>query len=391
MVKEMPVYMDYSATTPCDERVVQEMLPYFTQYFGNTASRVHSFSWQAEGAVEQARARVAQLLQAQTREIVFTSGATEACNLALRGVFEMYAVKGNHIITTQTEHKAVLDTCKALEKKGASVTYLDVDINGIINLQQLEDAIQPHTILVAVMFANNETGILQPVAEIGAICKRRQVLFFCDATQAVGKIPVTPNEAGIDLMGCSAHKMYGPKGVGVLYIRSRNPRVKITAQLTGGGHEQNIRSGTLNVPGIVGFGKACDICTSEMEAESTRLEALRNQLKEALLQIPGSSLNGHPTLRLPHILNISFAGLNSSQLLSALNKSLALSAGSACTSGSLDPSYVLAAMGLPENLSRSALRFSLGRYTAAADIEFAIEEVTREVSNLRSQLPVFNS
>ncbi len=383
--------MDYSATTPCDERVVQEMLPYFTQSFGNTASRVHSFSWQAEGAVEQARERVAQLLQVQTREIIFTSGATEACNLALRGIFEMYAVKGNHIITTQTEHKAVLDTCKALEKKGASVTYLDVDINGVIDLQQLEDAIQPHTILVAVMLANNETGVLQPVTEIGAICKRRQVLFFCDATQAVGKIPVYPNEAGIDLMSCSAHKMYGPKGVGALYIRSRNPRVKITAQLTGGGHEQNIRSGTLNVPGIVGFGKACAICTGEMEAEAARLATFRNQLKDALLQIPGSSINGHPTLHLPHILNISFAGLNSSQLLSALNKSLALSAGSACTSGSLDPSYVLAAMGLPEQLSRAALRFSLGRYTAAADIEFAIQEVVRVVSNLRSQLPVFDS
>lgn len=383
--------MDYSATTPCDERVVHEMLPYFTQYFGNTASRVHSFSWQAEGAVEQARERVAQLLQVQTREIIFTSGATEACNLALRGIFEMYAVKGNHIITTKTEHKAVLDTCKALEKKGASVTYLDVDINGIIDLQQLEDAIQPHTILVAVMLANNETGVLQPVMEIGAICKRRQVLFFCDATQAVGKIPVYPNEAGIDLMSCSAHKMYGPKGVGALYIRSRNPRVKITPQLTGGGHEHNIRSGTLNVPGIVGFGKACTICTSEMEAEAARLATFRNQLKDALLQIPGGSINGHPTLHLPHILNISFAGLNSSQLLSALNKSLALSAGSACTSGSLDPSYVLAAMGLPEQLSRAALRFSLGRYTAAADIEFAIEEVVRAVSNLRSQLPVFDS
>lgn len=391
MVKMTPVYMDYSATTPCDERVVQEMLPYFTQYFGNTASRVHSFSWQAEGAVEQARERVAQLLRVQSREMIFTSGATEACNLAIRGVFEMYAVKGNHIVTTKTEHKAVLDTCKALEKKGAAVTYLDVDCNGIVDIQQLEDAILPRTILVAVMLANNETGVLQPVKEIGAICKRRQVLFFCDATQAVGKISVHPNEAGIDLMSCSAHKMYGPKGVGALYIRSRNPRVKITAQLTGGGHEQNIRSGTLNVPGIVGFGKACAISSGEMEAEAARLEAFRKKLGEALLQIPGSSLNGHPVRHLPHVLNISFAGLNSSQLLSALNKSLALSAGSACTSGSLDPSYVLAAMGLPETLSRSALRFSLGRYTTDADIEFAIEEVVKAVSSLKSQLPFFDS
>lgn len=385
----MPVYLDYSATTPCDESVVQEMLPYFTQYFGNTASRVHSFSWQAEAAAEQARERVAGLLQVQAREIVFTSGATEACNLALRGIFEMYAVKGNHIITTKTEHKAVLDTCKALEKKGASITYLDVDINGIIDLQQLEAAIQPRTILVAIMLANNETGVLQPVAQIGAICKQHHVLFFCDATQAVGKIPVYPNEAGMDLMSCSAHKMYGPKGVGALYIRSRNPRVKIMPQLTGGGHEQNIRSGTLNVPGIVGFGKACALCSEEMATEAARLEGFRNKLNKALLEIPGSSLNGHATQRLPHISNISFNGLNSSLLLSTLNKSLALSAGSACTSGSLDPSYVLAAMGLPEQVSRAALRFSLGRFTTATHIDFAIEEVFKCVTELRSQIPAF--
>lgn len=390
MVNEIPVYMDYSATTPCDERVLQEMLPYFTQYFGNTASRVHSFSWQAEAGVEQARERIAKLLQVQTRELIFTSGATEACNLALRGVFEMYKMKGSHIITTQTEHKAVLDTCKALEKKGASVTYLDVDANGIIDLQQLEDAMRPDTILVAIMLANNETGVLQPVDQIGALCKRHHVLFFCDATQAVGKIPVYPNEAGIDLMSCSAHKIYGPKGVGALYIRSRNPRVKITPQLTGGGHEQNIRSGTLNVPGIVGFGKACALCMDEMEAEATRSGALRNKLEKGLLQLPGSFLNGHPGQRLPNILNVSFSGLNSSQLLSALNQSLALSAGSACTSGSLDPSYVLAAMGLPEEVSRAALRFSLGRFTTAAHIDFAIEEVLTTVTELKRQLPLFN-
>lgn len=388
MVQGMPVYLDYSATTPCDARVVDEMLPYFTQYFGNTASRVHSFSWQAEAAVEQARQRVATLLQVQSREIIFTSGATEACNLALRGIFEMYAVKGKHIITTQTEHKAVLDTCKALEKKGASVTYLGVDVNGIVNLKQLENAIRPDTILVAVMMANNETGVLQPVEQVGAICKQKQVLFFCDATQAVGKVPVHPNQAGIDLMSFSSHKIYGPKGVGALYIRSRNPRVKITAQLTGGGHEQNIRSGTLNVPGIVGFGKACALCAAEMAAEATKSETFRNKLEKALLQIPDSFLNGHPTRRLPNILNISFAGLNSSQLLSALNKSLALSAGSACTSGSLDPSYVLAAMGLPGQVSRSALRFSLGRLTTEAQIDFTIEEVVAKVAELRGQIPV---
>jgi cysteine desulfurase len=386
----MPVYLDYSATTPCDERVVQEMLPYFTQYFGNTASRVHSFSWQAEAAVAQARERVAKLLEVQPREIIFTSGATEACNLALRGIFEMYAVKGKHIITSKTEHKAVLDTCKALEKKGASVTYLDVDFNGTVNPGQLENAIRPDTILVAIMMANNETGVLQPVEQVGAICKQKQVLFFCDATQATGKIPVHPDKLGIDLMSCSAHKIYGPKGVGALYIRSRNPRVKITPQLTGGGHEQNIRSGTLNVPGIVGFGKACALCAEEMPVEAKRSEVLRGKLERALLQIPDSFINGHPVQRLPNILNISFAGLNSSQLLSALNKSLALSAGSACTSGSLDPSYVLAAMGLAEQVSRAALRFSLGRFTTEAQIDFAIEEVFKKVAELRSQIPAIH-
>lgn len=382
--------MDYSSTTPCDDRVVQEMLPYFTQYFGNTASRVHSFSWQAEAAVEQARERVATLLQVQAREVIFTSGATEACNLALRGVFEMYTVKGKHIITTKTEHKAVLDTCKALEKKGAQVTYLNVDNDGVINLQQLEAAIRPDTILVAVMLANNETGVLQPVVQIGEICKRKQVLFFCDATQAAGKIAVYPNKAGIDLMSCSAHKMYGPKGVGALYIRSRNPRVKVTAQLTGGGHEQNVRSGTLNVPGIVGFGKACAICTDEMEEEAERLLNLRQRLEANLLRIPTAHRNGAEQLRLPHVSNISFNGLNSNLLLSSLNKSLALSAGSACTSGSLDPSYVLAAMGLAESLSRSALRFSLGRFTTEVNIDLAIDEVSKKVAELRSQMPVFD-
>lgn len=385
MSQDLPLYMDYSATTPCDERVVQEMLPYFTRYFGNTASRVHRFSWEAEAAVEKARKQVADLLQVQPGEITFTSGATEACNLALRGIFEMYAVKGNHIITVKTEHKAVLDTCKALEKKGALVTYLDVGHNGAINLQQLEDAIRTDTILVAVMFANNETGVLQPVQQIGAICKRRNVLFFCDATQAAGKIPVLPGAMGIDLLSCSAHKIYGPKGAGALYIRSRNPRVKITAQITGGGHEQNIRSGTLNVPGIVGLGKACELCSSMMADEATRLSDLREKLQEGLLQIPKAHLNGDPLNRLPHLLNISFEGLNSSQLLSALNRSLALSAGSACTSGSLDPSYVLAAMGLPDQISRASLRFSLGRFTTAPEIDFVIKEVAQKVSELSAR------
>lgn len=384
-----PIYMDYSATTPCDERVVAEMLPYFSTYFGNASSKTHKFGWQADAALEQARNRVATLVLAKPEEIIFTSGATEACNLALRGVYEMYAVKGNHIITTKTEHKAVLDTCKALEKKGAGITFLSVNKEGQIDLNELAACIKPTTILVSIMFANNETGVLQNVAEIGAICKKNKTLFFCDATQAVGKIKVDVNNINADLMCFSAHKIYGPKGVGALYIRSRNPRVKLTPQITGGGQERDIRSGTLNVAGIVGFGKAAEICTNEMQPEAERLTTLRNKLCEGLLQISGSFLNGHPEQRLPNVLNISFAQLNSSLMLSALNKSVALSSGSACTSGSLDPSYVLTAMGIEVDIAKAAMRFSLGRFTTVADIDFAISEVTRQVHHLRSQLPSF--
>ena len=386
MVK--PVYLDYSATTPCDERVVEDMLPYFTEYFGNASSRSHRFGWQATAAVEQAGERVAALINVQPREIIFTSGATEACNLALRGVYEMYGVKGKHIITTKTEHKAVLDTCKILEKKGATVSYIDVDKNGLIDLNQLETLVRSDTILVSIMYANNETGVIQPVKEIGAICKKHNTLFFCDATQAVGKIPVDVQALGIDLMSFSAHKIYGPKGVGALYIRSRNPRVKLTPQITGGGQQENIRSGTLNTPGIVGFGKACAICNEEMQDESKRLSHLLNQLKTGLLQISGTFLNGHSDLRLPNVLNISFEGLNSSQLISALNQSIALSSGSACTSGSLDPSYVLSAMHIETSLAKAALRFSIGRFTTKEDIDFVINEVTEKVNKLRKELPL---
>ncbi len=385
MPADTPVYMDYSATTPCDERVVAEMLPYFTTHFGNASSRVHSFGWSAEAAVEQARQRAAALVNARPEEIIFTSGATEACNLALRGIFNRYAVKGNHIITSATEHKAVLDTCKALEKKGAAITFLKVNKEGITDLEELSAAITPSTILVSVMFANNETGVIQPVKEIGAICKQQQVLFFCDATQAAGKIPVDVNEAGMDLMSFSAHKMYGPKGVGALYIRSRNPRVTITPQLTGGGQERNIRSGTLNVPGIVGFGKSCELCMKQMPGEIQQLAALRNKLRDGLLSIPGTFLNGHAEMCLPHVLNLSFTDLNSSLLLSALNKTIALSSGSACTSGSLDPSYVLTAMGIEPALAKAALRFSIGRFTRIDEIDFAIKEVTDKVAGLRNE------
>ncbi|WP_409966258.1 Cysteine desulfurase IscS [Mycovorax composti] len=384
-ILSVPVYMDYSATTPCDERVVDAMLPYFTRFFGNTASRIHSYGWQAEAAVELAREQVAQIIHAQPKEIVFTSGATEACNLALRGVVELYAVKGNHIITTKTEHKAVLDTCKALEKKGAIITYLDVDANGLIDLTALEQSITPSTILVSIMLANNETGVVQNVAEIGKICKQHKVLFFCDATQAVGKIPIDVLASEIDLLAFSSHKIYGPKGVGALYIRSRNPRVKIAPQITGGGHENNLRSGTLNVTGIVGFGKACSICMEELSTEQERLTRLRDRLKDGLLQIPNTTLNGHPSQRLPNVLNISFPPLNSGLLLSALNKSIALSSGSACTSGSLDPSYVLSAMGIDDTHARAALRFSIGRFTTEEEIDFAIREVNEKVTQLRNE------
>lgn len=380
--------MDYSATTPCDERVLAEMIPYFTNVFGNASSRVHQWGWQAAAAVEQARERVAALLNAQARELVFTSGATEACNLALRGVFERYAVKGKHLITVKTEHKAVLDTCKALEKKGATVTYLEVNQQGLVDLNALGSAITPSTILVSVMLANNETGVIQPVQQIGAICKKQNVIFFCDATQAVGKIPVDVDLLQADLVAFSAHKIYGPKGVGALYVRSRQPRVTLSPQITGGGQESDVRSGTLNVPGIVGLGKACELCNEELVDTAKKLAAFREQLKTGLLALPGAVLNGASLHHLPNVLNISFRGLNSSQLLSAVRSRVALSSGSACTSGSLDPSYVLAAMGLDPSRSRSALRFSMGRFTNQADIHEAIQAVTAAVTILESQLPL---
>jgi len=301
-----PIYFDNNATTPCDQRVIDTMLPYFTHKFGNAASRNHSFGWVGEEAVDYAREQVAKLIGADPKEIIFTSGATEADNLAIKGVYEMYASKGNHIITTTTEHKAVLDTCKHLEKQGAEVTYLEVDDKGMINLEDLEKAITPKTILIAIMYANNEIGTVNPMREISAIAKKHGVLVMSDAVQAVGKIPVDVNKDGIDLMAFTAHKMYGPKGVGALYVRRKNPRVKVTAQMDGGGHERGMRSGTLNVPGIVGFGKACEICMDEMANDTARIVKLRDKLENALLQVEESYLNGHPTNRLPHVANISF-------------------------------------------------------------------------------------
>ena len=386
---QLPIYLDYNATTPCDPRVVEAMLPYFTTHFGNAASRHHSFGWQAEAAVDMARDQVAKLIGAETTEIVFTSGATEATNLALKGVFETYAEKGNHIITCKTEHKAVLDSCRHLEKLGADVTYLGVNREGLIDVKELEAAIRPATILIAIMYANNEIGVVQPVKEISQLARQHNALFFTDATQAVGKIPVNVNGDGIDLLALSAHKMYGPKGVGALYVRRKGPRVRLTAQMDGGGHERGMRSGTLNVPGIVGLGKACELALQEMQKEAAHTMRLRDKLETALLQIEETHVNGSRAHRLPHTSNLSFHFVESEGLLMALNKQIALSSGSACTSGSLEPSYVLKALGLPDELAHSSLRFGLGRFTTEEEVEFTIEKVTGAVRQLRNLSPVW--
>ena len=384
-----PIYFDNNATTPCDPRVVDTMIPYFTNQFGNAASRNHSFGWQAEEAVDYAREQVAALIGADPKEIIFTSGATEGDNLAIKGVFEMYASKGNHIITTTIEHKAVLDTCKHLEKQGAEVTYLEVDAEGMINLEELEKAITPKTILIAVMYANNEIGVINPMRDISAIARKHGVLVMSDAVQAVGKIPVDVNKDGIDLMAFTAHKMYGPKGVGALYVRRKNPRVKVTAQLDGGGHERGMRSGTLNVPGIVGFGKACEICRLEMESDTQRIQKLRDKLENGLMQVEESYLNGHKTNRLPHVSNISFKYVEGEGLLMGINKQIALSSGSACTSASLEPSYVLKALGLGDDLAHSSLRFGLSRFSTEEEVDFTIKAVTDTVNKLREMSPLW--
>jgi cysteine desulfurase len=384
-----PIYFDNNATTPCDPRVVETMIPYFTNQFGNAASRNHSFGWAAEEAVDYAREQVAALIGADPKEIIFTSGATEGDNLAIKGVYEMYASKGNHIITTTIEHKAVLDTCKHLEKQGAEVTYLEVDAEGMINLEDLEKAITPKTILIAVMYANNEVGVINPMREISAIARKHGVLVMSDAVQAVGKIPVDVNKDGIDLMAFTAHKMYGPKGVGALYVRRKNPRVKVTAQLDGGGHERGMRSGTLNVPGIVGFGKACEICRLEMESDTQRIQKLRDKLEAGLLQVEESYLNGHKQNRLPHVANISFKHVEGEGLLMGINKQIALSSGSACTSASLEPSYVLKALGLGDDLAHSSLRFGLSRFSTEEEVDFTIKAVTDTVNKLREMSPLW--
>lgn len=386
---KLPIYLDNNATTPMDPRVLEAMIPYFTEHFGNAASRNHPFGWEAEEAVDYAREQVAQLIGADPKEIIFTSGATEGDNLAIKGVFEMYASKGNHIITAVTEHKAVLDTCKHIEKLGGDVTYLQVNAEGLIDLKELEAAIKPATILIAIMYANNEVGVIQPVKEIAAIAKKHGVLFFTDATQAAGKIPVDVIKDGIDLLTFSGHKMYGPKGIGALYVRRKNPRVKVTAQMDGGGHERGMRSGTLNVPGIVGFGKACELCRLEMEEDTKRISQLRDKLETSLLQLEEAYVNGSRQHRLPHVSNISFKYVEGEGLMMGFNKNIALSSGSACTSASLEPSYVLKALGLGDDLAHSSLRFGLGRFTTEEQIDYTIEQVSQTVNKLREMSPLW--
>ena len=390
MAEPRMIYLDNNATTPTDPRVVEAMLPYFYQMPGNAASRNHPFGWTAENGVDNARTQIADLISVDPKEIIFTSGATESDNLALKGVFEMYARKGNHIITAKTEHKAVLDSCDKIEKMGGKVTYLDVDDKGLINLEELEKAITDKTIMVSIMWANNETGTIQPMKEIGRICEKHGVLFMSDATQAVGKIPVNPKEVGVHLMAFTSHKMYGPKGVGALFVNRKNPRVKVTAQMDGGGHERGMRSGTLNVPGIVGFGKAAALAKEEMDFDAKRLSALRDKLENALSsKLEEVYLNGSKEHRMPHVTNLSFKHVEGEGLMMTFNQNLAVSSGSACTSASLEPSYVLVALGLGDDLAHSSIRFSLGRFTTEEDIDLTIDALEKGVNHMRDLSPIW--
>ena len=386
---KLPIYMDNHATTPVDPRVLEEMLPYFTDKFGNSASRNHVFGWTAEEGTELARERIAKLVGATTKEIVFTSGATESDNLAIKGVAEMYREKGNHIITAVTEHKAVLDTGKRLEKYGYRVTYLPVQKNGLIDLDDLKRAMDDKTILVTIMAANNEIGVLQPVSEIGKLCHERGVLFHSDATQAVGKVPIDVQKMNIDLLSISGHKMYGPKGVGALYVRRKSPRVQISAIIDGGGHERGMRSGTLNVPGIVGLGKACAIAQEEMPAEMKRLGGLRDRLKDRITsRLDEVYINGSMEHRLPNNLNISFAYVEGESLLMGIND-IAVSSGSACTSATLEPSYVLKALGTGDDLAHSSIRFGIGRFNSEAEVDYVADRVVETVNRLRELSPLY--
>src|SRR5216683_1151167 len=389
MAIKLPIYMDNHATTPVDPRVVEAMLPYFNDKFGNAASRNHSFGWTAEEAVENARGQIARLVNASPKEIIFTSGATESNNLAIKGVAEMYREKGNHIITQVIEHKAVLDTCKRLEKQGYRVTYLPVSKDGLIDLDELKRAIDDKTILVTIMAANNEIGVLQPIAEIGKLCHERGVIFHSDATQAVGKVPIDVIKQNLDLISISAHKMYGPKGVGALYVRRKNPRVQISPIIDGGGHERGMRSGTLNVPGIAGLGKACAICYEHMPQESRRMAALRDRLREKIMSsLDEVYINGSAEHRLPGNLNISFAYVEGESLLMGIND-VAVSSGSACTSATLEPSYVLKALGTGDDLAHSSIRFGLGRFNTETEVDYVAERVVETVERLRELSPLY--
>lgn len=385
---KLPIYLDNNATTKVDPRVLEAMMPYFTEDFGNAASRNHPFGWKAEEAVDYAREQIAKLIGANEKEIIFTSGATESNNLAIKGVFEMYREKGNHIITVVTEHKAVLDTCKHLEKLGAEITYLTPAENGLITVDQVANAIKSNTILVTIMFANNEIGVVQPIREIGKLCHEKGILFHSDATQAIGKIPVDVMADGIDLMSFTAHKMYGPKGIGALYVRRKNPRVKVTAQMDGGGHERGMRSGTLNVPGIVGFGKAAELAIAEMEKDALHTSKLRDKLETALLELEESYINGSKEHRLPNTTNMSFKYVEGEGLIMGI-KDIAVSSGSACTSASLEPSYVLKSLGLDDELAHSSLRFGLSRYTTEEEIDYTINHVKTAVNKLREMSPLW--
>ena len=392
MAVQTPIYLDNHATTPVDPRVLEAMLPYFTACFGNAASKNHAFGWEAEAAVDTAREQVAKLIGANSpREIVFTSGATESDNLAIKGVAESYRDRGNHIVTCVTEHKAVLDSCKVLEKRGFQLTYLPVNADGLIELQRLRDALTDKTILISIMAANNEIGTIQPVKEIGRLAKEKNILFHTDATQGVGKFPINVDAMGIDLLSLTAHKMYGPKGTGALYVRSSKPRVKLTPMIDGGGHERGMRSGTLNVPGIVGLGKACELAQKEMAAESERLMALRERLKNGILaELDDVYINGHALRRLAGNLNMSFAYIEGESLLMGL-KEIAVSTGSACTSASLEPSYVLKAIGVADELAHSAIRFGLGRFNTVEEIDYTVKRVVEEVRRLREISPLYKA
>lgn len=386
---KLPIYMDNHSTTSCDPRVVDAMLPFFTETFGNAASRNHSFGWEAEEAVDQARRRVAKLIHADAKEIVFTSGATESDNLALKGVVEMYKEKGDHVITSSTEHRAVIDAAKSLEKKGVRVTYLPVDKEGMINPDDVRAAITDKTILISIMLANNEIGTIHPIQEIGKIAKEKGVLFHCDATQGVGKIPVNVSDVGIDLMSFTSHKIYGPKGIGALYVRRKAPRVRLVPMIDGGGHERGMRSGTLPVPLIAGFGKAVELCEQEMPTESVRIRGLRDRLQAGITDaLEAVYLNGHPTERLPGNLNLSFAYVEGEALLMGV-KEIALSSGSACTSATLEPSYVLRALGVGSDLAHSSIRFGLGRFSTPEEVEYTIDRMIKAVNHLREMSPLY--